>query len=130
MSILDKAKELADAISESPELRRVKETELRIMINMDAREIVEEYQGIQTDAIGKGLNYEDLPEETKQRLQELEKQMNDNDIINEYLSANQELNQILESVNMVITNALNGNESDCSSCSSASNCGGSCPSGH
>ncbi|MFP5528337.1 YlbF family regulator [Peptococcus simiae] len=130
MSILDKAKELADAISESPELRRVKETELRIMINMDAREIVEEYQGIQTDAIGKGLNYEDLPEETKQRLQELEKQMNDNDIINEYLSANQELNQILESVNMVITNALNGNESDCSSCSSASGCGGNCPSGH
>ena len=60
MSILDKAKELADAISESPELRRVKETELRIMINMDAREIVEEYQNIQTDAINSGVNYEDF----------------------------------------------------------------------
>lgn len=130
MSILDKAKELADAISESPELRRVKETELRIMINMDAREIVEEYQNIQTDAINSGVNYEDLLEEKKERLQYLEEQMNSNEIINEYLSANQELNQILESVNMVITGALNGNQSDCSSCSSSGDCGGSCPSGH
>lgn len=125
MSIYDKAKELADEISQSPELRRVKETELRIMIDLKAREIIEEYQSIQADAINSGLNYEDLPEEKKQKLDELEKQMGENDIINEYLSASQELNQMLESINMLISSALNGNQDSCSSCSSSdcSSCG-------
>ncbi len=125
MSIYDKAKELADEIAESPELRRVKETELRIMIDLTAREIVEEYQAIQAEAINNGLNYEDLPEDKKQRLDDLEKKMSENQIINEYLSASQELNQMLESVNMLISTAINGNQNSCSTCSS-----GDCSSCH
>ena len=125
MSIYDKAKELADEIAESPELRRVKETELRIMIDLTAREIVEEYQAIQAEAINNGLNYEDLPEDKKQRLDDLEKKMSENQIINEYLSASQELNQMLESVNMLISTAIYGIQYSCSTCSS-----GDCSSCH
>ncbi len=125
MSIYDKAKELADEISQSPELRRVKETELRIMIDLKAREIIEEYQTIQAEAINSGLNYEDLPDDKKQKLDDLEKQMSENEVINEYLSASQELNQMLESINMLISSALNGNQDSCGSCSSSdcSSCG-------
>ena len=43
MSILESARELANAIENSPELRRVKEAELRLMLDIEARELVENF---------------------------------------------------------------------------------------
>lgn len=124
MSIYDKAKALADEIQASDELRRVKETELKMLIDMDAREIVESYQRIQMEAINAGIAYDDLDEATKAQLTELEDKMQENPVIVEYMTANQELNQMLESVNMIISSALNPDSGNsCSSCSSAGNCG-------
>lgn len=121
MSILEKARELADEIATSPELRKVKEAELRLMLDMEAREIIEEFQTIQMEAINSGVNYEDLSEDVKQKLEDLENKMSENDIIKDYMTLNQELNQILEAINMMITSALSDNQD--------SGCGGSCGSG-
>lgn len=124
MSIYDKAKALADEIQASDELRRVKETELKMLIDMEAREIVENYQRIQMEAINAGIAYDDLDDATKAQLTELEGKMEQNPVIVEYMTANQELNQMLESINMIIGSALNDNGgSSCSSCGSAGNCG-------
>lgn len=124
MSIYDKAKALADEIAASDELRRVKETELKMLIDLPAREIVETYQQIQMDAINAGISYDQLDDEKKAQLTELEKKMQENAVIVEYMNANQELNQMLEAVNMIISSALNDNNGGgCSSCSSAGNCG-------
>ena len=124
MSIYDKAKALADEIAASDELRRVKETELKMLIDLPAREIVETYQQIQMDAINAGISYDQLDDEKKAQLTELEKKMQENAVIVEYMNANQELNQMLESVNMIISSALNDNNGGgCGSCSSAGNCG-------
>lgn len=60
MSIYDKAKALADEIQNCDELRRVKESELKMLIDMEARQIVETYQQIQMDAINAGIAYDDL----------------------------------------------------------------------
>lgn len=124
MSIYDKAKALADEIAASDELRRVKETELKMLIDLPAREIVETYQQIQMDAINVGISYDELDDEKKAQLTDLENKMQENAVIVEYMNANQELNQMLESVNMIISSALNDNNGGgCSSCSSAGNCG-------
>lgn len=124
MSIYDKAKALADEIQNSDELRRVKESELKMLIDMEAREIVESYQQIQMDAINAGISYDDLDDAKKAELTTLEGKMQENAVIMEYMNANQELNQMLESVNMIIMSALNDNNGGgCSSCSSAGNCG-------
>ena len=124
MSIYDKAKALADEIAASDELRRVKETELKMLIDLPAREIVETYQQIQMDAINAGISYDELDDEKKAQLTDLENKMQENAVIVEYMNANQELNQMLESVNMIISGALNDNNGGgCSSCSSAGNCG-------
>ena len=123
MSIYDKAKALADEIAASDELRRVKETELKMLIDLPAREIVETYQQIQMDAINAGISYDELDDEKKAQLTDLENKMQENAVIVEYMNANQELNQMLESVNMIISSALNDNSGGCSSCSSAGNCG-------
>ena len=124
MSIYDKAKALADEIRASEELRRVKETELKMLIDLPAREIVDTYQQIQMDAINAGISYDELDADKKSQLEDLEKKMQENAVIMEYMTANQELNQMLESVNMIISSALNDNNGGgCSSCSSAGNCG-------
>lgn len=124
MSIYDKAKALADEIAASDELRRVKETELKMLIDLPAREIVETYQQIQVEAINAGIAYDDLDDDKKAQLADLEQKMQENAVIMEYMTANQELNQMLESVNMIISSALNDNNGGgCSSCSSAGNCG-------
>ena len=123
MSIYDKAKALADEIAASDELRRVKETELKMLIDLTAREIVESYQQIQMEAINAGIPYDQLDEDKKAQLTELENQMQANEVIMEYMNANQELNQMLESVNMIISSALNLGGSSCGSCGSAGNCG-------
>lgn len=124
MSIYDKAKALADEIQSCDELRRVKESELKMLIDMEARQIVETYQQIQMDAINAGIAYDDLDDAKKAELTELENKMQENAVIMEYMNANQELNQMLESVNMIIMSALNDNNGGgCSSCSSAGNCG-------
>lgn len=128
MSILEKARELADEIATSPELRKVKEAELRLMLDMESRELIEEFQTIQMEAINSGVNYEDLPEDVKEKLESLENKMSDNEIIKEYMTLNQELNQILEAINMMISSALSDNqESGCGGGCSSSDCGdGSC----
>lgn len=132
MDIFTKAKELADAIATSTELANLKDAELKMMMDSEARAIVEEYQGIQQDAVGKGLSFEDLPEDQKKHVEELEAKMNENANISAFLNANQAFEQIIRSVNMIIGAAITGgNQGGCSSCGSAGpdgscNCGGSC----
>lgn len=123
MSIYEQAKLLAEEIANSEEMKRVRETELKIMIDLEAREIIDAYQEIQAEAMNSGINFEDLPDEKRKQIEDLESAMNENEIIRDYIGASQELNQILESVNMIISSALNGNSGGgCSSCSSANSC--------
>ena len=68
MEIYAKAKELAEALANSAELAAVKEAELKMMMDNDARAIVEEYQTIQMNAMNSGLRFEDLSQEQKNRV--------------------------------------------------------------
>ena len=125
MSIFTKARELADELAASDELRRVKECELKMLIDLPARGIVETYQQIQMEAINAGIPYEQLDEDKKNQLTELEDKMKENAVISEYMQANEELNKVLETINSIISSALNDNSNSgtCSSCSSAGQCG-------
>ena len=93
MDIFTKAKELADAIAGSAELASLKEAEMKMMMDSEARSIVEEYQGIQSDAMSKGLSFEDLSEEEKKHVEDLEAKMNENANISAFLGANQAFEQ-------------------------------------
>lgn len=128
MEIYTKAKELADAIAASPELAALKEAELKMMMDSSARAIVEEYQTMQMNAMNNGINFEDLSQAEKDRVEELEKQMGENENITVFLAANQTFEQILRSINMILGSAINGEESSCGSCGSPGACstGGSC----
>lgn len=133
--IYTKAKELADAIASSAELSTLKDAEMTMMMDVEARGIVDEYQAMQMEAMNNGINFEDLSEEQKTKVEELETKMSENANIASFLAANQAFEQVLRSVNMIIGSAINGEQGGCncgSSCGSASEdgsscgCGGSC----
>lgn len=129
VEIYTKAKELADAIAASSELEALKEAELKMMMDAEARTIVEEYQTMQTEAMNSGINFEDLSPEEKEKVEAMENKMGENENITVFLAANQAFEQVLRSVNMIIGSAINGGGSDCGSCGSAGSCGsdsGSC----
>ena len=110
MEIFAKAKDLADALANCAELAALKEAEMKMMMDSEARGIVEEYQMIQQEAMAKGLSFEDLSEEEKQRVEALEAAMNENVNISTFLGANQTFEQILRSVNMIITAGITGQQ--------------------
>ena len=131
VEIYTKAKELADAIAASSELTALKEAELNMMMDAEARVIVEEYQTMQMEAMNNGINFEDLTQEEKEKVEALENKMGENENITAFLSANQAFEQVLRSVNMIIGSAINGGGSECGSCGTAGSCGtgGSCSCG-
>jgi len=131
VEIYAKAKELAEALAASSELAAVKDAEIKMMMDTEARSVVEEYQTIQMNAMSNGINFEDLPAEQKARVEELEEIMNKNENIVNFLSANQAFEQLLRSVNMILSSAINGQQdSGCGSCSTAGSCAtGSCSCG-
>lgn len=55
MEIYAKAKELAEALAQSSELAAVKEAEMKMMMDEEARNIIEEYQTIQMNAMQNGV---------------------------------------------------------------------------
>lgn len=122
MIIYEKAKELAEAIVNSEELKAVKDAEATIACDPEARQLVEEYQKLQELFMEK--SFEELSEEEQKKVETLEKKMSQNKCINDYMETQQKLEQVLRSVNLIISNALNDNDehSGCTSCSSCSTC--------
>ena len=79
------------------------------------------------EAMKAGLQFDELPEEKQKKLEELDEKMSQNEHIVSYMEAQEALEQILRSVNLIISSALNESDdacgSDCSSgCTSCSSC--------
>lgn len=126
MEIYSKAKELAQAISQSEELKKMRDSEAAMMCDPEARKLVEEYQEIQMEAMKTGLQFDELPEEKKKKLEELDEKMSQNQHIVAYMEAQEGLEQTLRSVNLIISSALNegDNEGGCPStgCAGCTSC--------
>ncbi|NLT94258.1 MAG: YlbF family regulator [Clostridia bacterium] len=124
MDIYTKARELAQAISQSEELKKMKDSEAAMMCDPEARKMVEEYQKIQMEALKNGLHFDQLPEEQQKKLEELDEKMSKNKHIVAYMEAQENLEQILRSVNLIITSALNDNDGACpsSGCAGCTSC--------
>ncbi|KJS80184.1 MAG: hypothetical protein JM58_19070 [Peptococcaceae bacterium BICA1-8] len=131
MDIYNKAKELAEAISQSQELKKMRDSEAAMMCDPQAQKLVEDYQEVQMEAMKAGLQFDELPEEKQKVLEELDEKMSQNEHIVAYMEAQEALEQILRSVNLIISSALNESDSSCGSdcdsdcssgCSSCSSC--------
>lgn len=126
MSIIEKAKELGKALSESNELNAMREAEKMMMENQEARDSIAQfdekqrsYQVIQSQGV-------QLTEGQVKELEELEFKMLNNPYVYNFFKAQQEFQGILESVNDIIGEAIGIKHHDCGCSDQTCGCDGEC----
>lgn len=120
MLVLDKAKELAEAIAASEELAAMREAEALIEQDQEALDIIQEFRRVQQDIFNKQQQGIELSDEDRQLVEEIEEKMSRNESIQRYIAAQERLERLLQSVNFIISQAFNP-PADCESCSPGCN---------
>ncbi|WP_347490961.1 YlbF family regulator [Desulfoscipio sp. XC116] len=125
MSILEKAYELGQEIAASDELNDMKNSEMSMMQDPEAQGIIQEFNTKQKQYLEMQKQGQQLTDDQKKEVSDLEKRMLDNPLIYNYFQAQQKFEKVLEQINGIISNAITGQQSSCSDecCSSCSGCG-------
>ena len=125
--IMEKANELAELIANSAELEIMRIREADMNKDLEAVKIIGKFQKVQEDIYNKQMSGQELSDEDKKNVSEMEVTMNGNPAIKAYIEASQNFENILRNVNLIITKALSGNQScDCSSDECGPSCGSGC----
>lgn len=126
MSIIEKARELGNALSESKELSTMREAEKMMMENQEARDAIAQfdekqraYQVIQAQGV-------QLTEGQAKELEELEFKMLNNAYVYNFFKAQQEFQVILESINDIIGQAIGIKQQGCGCGDQSCGCDGEC----
>ncbi|GAB4271824.1 hypothetical protein Tfer_0512 [Thermincola ferriacetica] len=109
MTVLEKAKELAQAIAECDELKEVRAAETRMTLDPDAQDILREFQIKQREFYNIQVNGGELTEEQKRDVERIENRMSQNEYIRKFVGAQERFEALLNSVNMIIAQAISGN---------------------
>jgi len=111
--VIKKASELAQAIASSEELTNLRAAEAKLQMDAEAMELLQEVQRLQQMAQMTGTP------EAMQQLEEAFNKFAENEVAKEYLEANQRFSQMLETVNALLQEAIEGPQHGhgCSGCS-------------
>lgn len=124
MSVLTKAWELGVAISESQELKDVREAEQAMFADTDARALIEEFERFHLElqsALRQGVK---PTYELQEGLKSVRSRMNANALISNFLEAQDRFNKILHQINQILDQAITG-PAGCST-DGCAGCGGGC----
>ena len=126
--ILEKARELGEAIIESEEFKALKKAELEQENDEEAMALLKEYSELRTSLaqeIQKGDVSEDEMSAIREKLEEAYEKVTTNDHITAYINAQREFQTVLDQMNRIITFHITGeNPGGCSgNCSSCGSCG-------
>jgi cell fate (sporulation/competence/biofilm development) regulator YlbF (YheA/YmcA/DUF963 family) len=125
--IIEKAQILADAIARSPELAELHSMEDAMTADESAQQLIAELQSAQERFMELQQNNQELSEEDKKAVDEIETRVEANPAISAYMKAQDNFTQMLDSVNAILAGAI-ANSSDGCSCGdsgcSSSGCGG------
>lgn len=111
-TVMEYAEDLAGAIVESQEFEELKAKEEQMVKDEDAKEMLDELNAKYKQAQMMQQNGQQISDEQKQELQVMEQKMKKNDKISEFYEAQNHFNQLMNSVNQVITQKLQGNEEE------------------
>ncbi len=105
-TIMSQAKELADSIVSSTEFEEMKEKEAAMVANEEAKSMLDELNAKYKQLQMLQQNGQQVTEEQKQELNAMEQKMRQNDLINDFFEKQQKFNQLMQSVNQVITSEI------------------------
>src|SRR6056297_613495 len=109
-TVMEYAEDLAEAIVESQEFQELKDKEETMVEDEDAKTMLDELNAKYQQAQMMQKNGKQISDEQKQELQVMEQKMKKNDKISEFYEAQNHFNQLMNSVNQVITQKLQGEE--------------------
>ncbi|WP_434512468.1 YlbF family regulator [Desulfitobacterium sp. AusDCA] len=117
--IMEKAEALAAAIAQSTELDNLKITEKAMIANEQAQQLIAKFQEEQQRLYDLQAQGEELSEQDRNAIDDMEQKVENNSLISAYLQAQSNFTQMLDSVNAILASAIaSGDESGCSSCGS------------
>ncbi len=119
--VLSKAKDLADAIAESSEIKTLRDAEIAMNLDQAALAIIDEFQNKQREYQEVMMSGGKLSAPQEAEHAALEEKMEANNFIRTYFDAQQEVEKLLQAVNMIVSRAISGED--------ASQCGSGCGSG-
>jgi len=105
-TVISYAEELADAIVESSEFKELKEKEEVMVQDEEAKAMLDDLNAKYQQAQMLQQNGQQLSDEQRQELSVMEQKMKQNDKIAEFYEAQNHFNQLMNSVNQVITDKL------------------------
>lgn len=125
MSILEKAHELGQEIANSKELADMKNAELMMLQNEEAKKIIEDFNKKQHRYMEIQRQGQELTPSQKEDVQKIEETMLDQPLIYNFFKAQQNFERVLEEINNIISKAIMGESASCSDdcCTSCSGCG-------
>lgn len=106
MSVEEKAKELAQAIKESPEYQDLSSAQTRISLDPRAQEIVQQIQQETQKLQQARAQGERITPDMTQKLQALQGQAEQNTTLKKLFDAQEKFNKVMEEVNQTLVDEL------------------------
>lgn len=124
MAIFEKAKDLAEEIANSEEVTKVREAEIRMYQNPDAVAGLEKISKIQEELRDLQMFGKEITQEQMEEFYKLQEKVESIEDVQNYIQAQTKLNQLLQTVNLIIERAISDDNECSSNCSSG--CSGGC----
>lgn len=107
---MEKAEELGEEIVESSEYTELQAAQEAMQGDEDAKALLDEFQAKQKQLQMAQMNGQQASQEQQQELQSLQAKMQENAKIKKFMEAQEEFNKVMETVNQVISSAIQGDE--------------------
>ena len=106
MSIIEKAKELGEAIVDSQEYQNLKTAETEMYQNEEAKAILDDFNAQQKRLQMAQTNGKPITEKQQNELQNIQNKMQGNEKVMEFMQAQHQFNQVMETINQTISSVL------------------------
>lgn len=113
MSIMEKAEKLAQEIVNTSEYSELKNAEKNMYEDEQAKTLLDDFESIQKRVQMMQANGKKVQNSQQKKLQNLKAKMQSNNKINNYMEKQKQFNQVMQTVNQVISDKLQDeNEED------------------
>lgn len=121
MTLIEKAHDLANAITTSEEYQVLRQAEQDMLNDDDAQALIDKYNDLQ-----QRLATEDESDALNAEIESLQQLMEDTPTLAAYLQAQDKVTAVLEEINFILGRAINGEDNEEEACDSGSCSSGCC----
>lgn len=111
MSIMEKAKELGEAIVASNEYESLRKAEEEMYQDENAKALLDDFTAQQKRIQMAQANGKPITEKQQKEIQNIQAKMQGNEKVKDFMETQQQFNQVMETVNQTISSVMSENNS-------------------